>query len=185
VLADLSTVVKKRQRPTRSVEAFTRSAGATEEVDIKSEDLASILIHFEGGAKASASIGQVCAGHKNGFWVEFSGAKASLRWHQEHQNELWIGHRHEPNATLAKDPPLLDPDVRKYTHLPGGHQEGWSDAFCNVLRDVYELIVANRGMSGAIPPAVATFDDGYRANCVVDALLESHRQGGKWNAVSY
>jgi predicted dehydrogenase len=185
VLADLTTVVTKRRRPTRSAEAFARTTGATEEVEIKSEDLASVLIRFEGGAKASASIGQVCAGHKNGFWLEVSGAKASLRWHQEHQNELWIGQRHQPNATLAKDPPLLDPSVRKYTHLPGGHQEGWSDAFCNVLRDVYELIAANRGMAGPIPPPVATFEDGYRANCLVDAMLDSHRQGGIWERVRY
>lgn len=185
VLADLTTVIKKRQRPSRSAEAFARSEGATEEVDIKSEDLASVLVHFEGGAKGSTSIGQVCAGHKNGFWIELSGAKASLRWHQEHQNELWIGQRHQPSAILEKHPPLLDPSVRKYTHLPGGHQEGWSDAFCNVLRDVYELIAANRGMTGPIPPPVATFEDGYRANCLVDAMLESHKQGGKWQKVRY
>ena len=185
VLADLTTVIKKRQRPARSAEAFARTVGATEEVDIKSEDLASVLVHFEGGAKGSTSIGQVCAGHKNGFWVEVSGAKASLRWHQEHQNELWIGQRHQPSAILEKHPPLLDPSVRKYTHLPGGHQEGWSDAFCNVLRDVYELIAANRGMAGPIPPPVATFEDGYRANRLVDAMLESHKQGGKWQKVRY
>jgi predicted dehydrogenase len=185
VLADLTTVIKKRRRPTRSAEAFARSTGATEEVEIKSEDLASILIHFEGGAKASASIGQVCAGHKNGLWLEVNGARASLRWHQERQNELWIGHRHQPNAMLAKDPSLLDPDIRAYTSLPGGHQEGWSDAFCNVLHDVYEVIMSGRGMDGPIPASMATFEDGYRSNCIIDAMLESHRQGGKWNSVSY
>jgi predicted dehydrogenase len=185
VLADLTTVIKKRRRPTRSAEAFARSTGATEEVEIKSEDLASILIHFEGGAKASATIGQVCAGHKNGLWLEVNGARASLRWHQERQNELWIGHRHQPNAMLAKDPSLLDPDIREYTSLPGGHQEGWSDAFCNVLHDVYDVIVSGRGMAGPIPPTMATFEDGYRSNCIIDAMLESHRQGGKWSKVSY
>jgi len=185
VLADLTTVIKKRRRPTRSAEAFARSTGATEEVEIKSEDLASILIHFEGGAKASATIGQVCAGHKNGLWLEVNGARASLRWHQERQNELWIGHRHQPNAVLAKDPSLLDPDIRDYTSLPGGHQEGWSDAFCNVLHDVYEVIMSSRGMAEPIPPTMATFEDGYRSNCIIDAMLESHRQGGTWNKVSY
>ena len=32
-------------------------------------------------------------------------------------------------------------------------------------------------------PAFATFEDGYRAACLVDAVLESHRRGGVWTDV--
>jgi hypothetical protein len=30
---------------------------------------------------------------------------------------------------------------------------------------------------------VATFEDGYRANRIVDAILESAKQGGVWTRV--
>jgi hypothetical protein len=30
---------------------------------------------------------------------------------------------------------------------------------------------------------MATFEDGYRAACVVDAVLQSHRHGGVWTDV--
>ena len=35
----------------------------------------------------------------------------------------------------------------------------------------------------AAPPAFATFEDGYRVACLVDAVLESHRNGGVWTKV--
>ena len=186
VLADLTTVVETRLKPSASTEAFARGgdAGGRETIRIRSEDLASILLRFDNGAKGSVSIGQVCAGHKNGLWFETNGRQASLRWEQERQNELWIGRRDVANVMLAKDPSLLAPGARAYAHLPGGHQEGWADAFCNVMRDVYGFIAAGKRPGDARPPAFATFEDGYHSACLVDAVLESHRQGGVWTSVA-
>jgi hypothetical protein len=79
---------------------------------------------------------------------------------------------------------LLSATARGYAHLPGGHQEAWADAFCNVLRDIYSFIVAGGRPSDPHPPAFATFDDGYRAAAIVDAILESHRRGGAWTTVA-
>ena len=184
VLADLTTVVDTRLKPPASPEAFARSGDAAREpVRIRSEDLATILLHFADGAKGSVSIGQVCAGHKNGLWFEVSGRQASIRWNQELQNELWIGRRDAANSVLAKDPSLLAPGARAYAHLPGGHQEGWADAFCNVMRDIYGVIAAGQGAGGPRPPAFATFEDGYHSACLVHAVLESHRRGGVWTGV--
>lgn len=150
----------------------------------RSEDLATVLVRFDGGARGAVNVGQVCAGHKNGLWFEANGASASLRWLQEEQNALWIGRRDAANAVLAKDPSLLAPAARAYAHLPGGHQESWADAFCNVMRDIYGFIRDARPPSDPHPPAFATFEDGYRAACIVDAVLESHRAGGVWTSVS-
>ena len=183
VLADLTTVVGTRLKPSRSTEAFATSGDAArEEVQISSEDLATILVRFDDGAKGCVSVGQVCAGHKNGLWFEVNGRTASVRWLQERQNELWIGHRDRANAVLAKDPSLLGPVARGYAHLPGGHQEAWADAFCNVMRDIYDVI-AGRRPADPRPPAFATFEDGYHSACVVDAVLESHRRGAVWTRV--
>jgi len=185
VLADLTTVVPTRFKPAASTIAFARAGDENREaVAIRSEDLATILVRFDGGAKGSVAVGQVCAGHKNDLWFEVNGRKASLRWLQERQNELWIGHREKANATLAKDPSLLGPAARGYAHLPGGHQEAWADAFCNVMRDVYGVIAARgRGESMTRPPALATFEDGYHSARIVDAVIASHRAGGVWTRV--
>jgi len=93
------------------------------------------------------------------------------------------------------------PEARRYAHLPPGHQEGWSDSFCNVLRDVYSRIAAvttaaasasypsksasgtTTAASATTSAAFATFEDGYRSALVVDAVLESHRRGGSWTRI--
>ena len=183
VLADLTTVVATRYRPAHARQAFSLAGDSGgEPFAVRGEDLATLLVRFEGGAKGTVTVGQVCAGHKNDLQIEVNGATGSLAWRQERQNELWVGRRDEPNAVLAKDPSLLTVAARPYAHLPGGHQEGWSDAFCNVLRDIYSAVrerIMGTSVSPA-PPTVATFEDGYRVAQLVDAVLESHRRGGVW-----
>jgi predicted dehydrogenase len=137
-------------------------------------------VRFDNGAKGTFSAGQVCAGHKNDLVLEVCGSKASLCWRQEQQNELWIGRREKANEILQKDPSLMDAEVRGYAHLPGGHQEAWADAFCNLMRDIYGCIA-----SGEHAEIFATFEDGYRANCIIEAILESAKQGGVWTKVEY
>jgi predicted dehydrogenase len=187
VLGDITTVIPKRKRPKSSREAFAASGAneAFELVDIKVEDLASVLLRFDNGARGSFSVGQVCAGHKNDLILEICGSQASVRWRQEHQNELWIGRRDKANEILQKDPGLIDAEVRGYAHLPGGHQESWADAFCNVMRDIYEFIADGRKPGDPHPPAFATFEDGYRANCIVEAILDSAKRGSAWTKVNY
>ncbi len=187
VLGDITTVIPKRKRPTGSREAFQAAAGheSFELVDIKVEDLASVLVRFDNGAKGAFSVGQVCAGHKNDVVLEVCGSKASLVWKQEQQNELWFGHRDGPNQILQKDPSLMDEAVRGYAHLPGGHQEAWADAFCNLMRDIYGFIRDGKNPSDAHPPAFATFEDGYRANVIIEAILASAKNGSVWTKVKY
>lgn len=186
VLGEVTTVVPRRKRPKKAREAFsTASADEYELVDIQVEDLASVLLRFDNGAKGVFTAGQVHAGHKNDLVVEVSGTAQSIRWAQEDQNYLWLGHRDAPNQLLQKDPSLMMGEVRDYAHLPGGHQEAWPDAFCNLMRDIYGFIAAGKKATDSKPPAFATFEDGYRANVIVDAILESARAGGIWTEVSY
>jgi predicted dehydrogenase len=66
VLGDVTTVIPKRKKPRGSREAFqTGGSGDVDVVDITVEDLASVLVRFDNGAKGSFSVGQVCGGHKN------------------------------------------------------------------------------------------------------------------------
>src|SRR5207247_3601785 len=88
VLSDLTTVIGTRLKPAESIEAFARGGrDRRQAVSIHSEDLASILLRFEGGAKGSVSVGQVCAGHKNGLWFEVNGDRKSTRLNSSHE---WI-----------------------------------------------------------------------------------------------
>ena len=187
VLGDISTTIPKRKKPRGSREAFQAGGAgdAFDLVDIQVEDLASVLVRFDNGARGSFSVGQVCAGHKNDLVLEICGPKGSIRWMQEQQNDLWLGHRDKANEILQKDPSLIDAVAGGYAHLPGGHQEAWADAFANLMRDIYGFIAAGKKPSDPHPPAFATFEDGYRANCIVEAILESAKGGSAWTKVTY
>ena len=185
VLAELTTVIPTRYAASASTEAFSKQpAGERIPIQIQSEDLASVLLRFENGAKGCFSVGQVLPGHKNDLQLELNGSACSLKWKQEVQNELWIGRHNQPNEIMMKDPGLVSDDVRRYTHLPGGHQEAWADAFLNVIRDAYEWIREGAHLD-AKPALLPTFEDGYRSTCVIDAILRSHAAGGLWEAVKY
>jgi predicted dehydrogenase len=186
VLGDISTVVPKRKKPKAAREAFqTGGADDFDLVDIKVEDLASVLVRFENGAKGTFTAGQICSGHKNDLVLEVCGSSKALRWRQEDQNYLWIGNRDNANEILQKDPSLLDAEVRGYAHLPGGHQEGWPDANFNLMRDIYGFISSGKKPSEAHPPAFATFEDGYRANAIIEAIIDSAKKGSVWTDVKY
>ncbi len=189
VLADLTTVIKTRKKPTTVQETFTEAkddAGEPREpFTVNVDDLGSVLVRLENGCKGVFTASQVCAGHKNDLVFEVDGLGGSLRWYQERQNELWLGRRDGGNVELAKDPGAMDASARGYAHLPGGHQEGWATAFHNVMRDIYTFIADGKGPTDPHPPAFATFEDGYRANCIVDAILASSAAGGVWTKVVY
>ena len=61
--------------------------------------------------------------------------------------------------------------------------KGWATAFHTVLRDIYTFIASGRGPNEPRPPAFATFEDGYRINRIVDAILASSTAGGVWTPV--
>jgi len=51
------------------------------------------------------------------------------------------------------------------------------------MRDVYAFVASGKRPADPRPPAFATFEDGYRAAAIVDAMLDSHRRGGAWTKV--
>jgi len=184
VLADLHTAVPVREPPAAATRAFAKAAKTAprRKVKISSEDLASVLLRFDNGARGCITIGQVLPGHKNDLRLEVNGRLASLAWRQEQPNELWIGHHAQPNTLLTRDPALLAPAARGYAHLPAGHPEAWADAFRNLMADAYAWI-RRGGTPETRPDALPTFADGYRNSLLVDAMLKSHAAGGVWQHV--
>ncbi|SKB25197.1 Gfo/Idh/MocA family oxidoreductase [Luteibacter sp. 22Crub2.1] len=183
VLADLHTVVPVREAPDASAKAFSGSATRSgKRRKITSEDLATVLLRFDNGARGCVTVGQVLPGHKNDLRLEVNGREGSLAWRQEQPNELWLGHHDKANQVLTRDPALMEPGARAYAHLPAGHPEAWADAFRNVIADAYAWIRAGATAKGK-PLALPTFADGYRNSLVVDAMLRSHAAGGAWQPV--
>lgn len=176
VFADLQIVHRTRERPLGEVETFTgkeREAQTAETIDIETEDAASVLMRFRGGARGALYVSQVTAGRKNRMRYEIAGSERALAWNSESPNELWIGHRQEANEALHRDPSLLCEAARAYATYPGGHNEGYDDTFKQGFKAFYETVAA--GDLGA-PPRFATFADGHAEVLLCEAILRSHRE---------
>ncbi|MGH2476120.1 MAG: Gfo/Idh/MocA family protein, partial [Candidatus Limnocylindrales bacterium] len=79
VMADLTTFIGTRHEPTGPVETFsTERSGETVERAIETEDAATILLRFDGGARGVCTISQVSAGRRNKVSWEIDGSTAAL-----------------------------------------------------------------------------------------------------------
>ena len=177
VLADLATVVPVRRKPVKAVETFaTDRETETTPVAIRTEDVALIILRFQGGARGSVAISQVSAGRKNSLQYEIDGAAAAVAWDSEQPDNLWIGHRDRPNELLLRNPALMNSLGRAAARLPGGHVEGFADTFAAHFIAIYDDVIAGRP---AAHPAYATFAAGHTEMLLGDAIAESARTG-RW-----
>jgi predicted dehydrogenase len=176
VFADLRTTIPVRLRPAGEVETFA-SADDLDRVEahMSTEDVAHLLLRFEGGTTGAVVVSQVSAGRKNMLRLEVDGSEGALAWNSERPEELWLGHRDRANETLLRNPALLDESARARTTLPAGHAEGFAETFRELYRAVYST-VAHGGMPA--DPDFPTFGDGHRANVLGDAVALSDREQG-------
>lgn len=171
VMADLTTAVPTRLRPPGGrVETFSRAqATGGDPVAMQTEDVAGVLLRFDGGARGVLTLSQISPGRKNHLSIELSGSRASLQWTAENPEQLWIGHRDAPNELKWRDT----------GDYPAGHGQGYPDAFKALFRSVYRAVAA-----GGPPetPDYPTFDDGVEQAVIADAIAASAREG-RWTTV--
>jgi len=182
VMADLVTIHPTRKRPKVEVETYAGKVlkpEDLEDVEINTEDYASVLREFDSGMQGVMTVNQCAAGRKNRLSFEIDGAKSALAWNQERPNEMWVGRRDGPNQTIMKDPSLLYEEARDYAHYPGGHNEAYPDGPKNLFRNVYGFIAGTRPGGD-----FATFVDGHNEIAICDAILKSGK-AKQWVDVEY
>lgn len=182
VMAELHTFVPTRSRPEGPVESFAAATGDGELIteEMRSDDAASIMLRFDGGARGQVTVSQVAAGHKNRVAIEVDGSEAALSWVSEDPDRLWIGHRGRPNEVMARDPGGMDGSAADLAAFPAGHVEGFPDTFRGLFSRVYADVESGRR---AWNPRYPTFADGHDAVCVTEAVAESSSTGA-WTEVN-
>jgi predicted dehydrogenase len=177
VYADFKTIHPIRKKPLKPLETFTGKLLPPEDYEdkpIHTEDYASVLLHYENGVRGVLTVSQVSSGRKNRIFFEINGSQSSLVWDGERPNELWIGHRSEPNQVLMKDPSLLSPEARTTTSYPGGHNEGFPDTFKQLINKVYNYIIAG---DYSASPDFPTFAEGHYEQVLSEAIERSAKEG--------
>jgi predicted dehydrogenase len=184
VCADFATFLPIRKKPLKPLATFAGKELDPEDYEpkeIRTEDYASILLRFDGGARGCLTVSQVAAGRKNHNAFEINGARSSLAWHSERVDEIWIGHRDKASELMLKDPSTMTPGGRAAAEAPGGHAEGFRSTFKQLYKRVYRAIEA-----GGPPdePDYPTFADGVYALRLGDAIQLSAKER-RWVSVGF
>jgi predicted dehydrogenase len=129
-------------------------------------------VEFANGAIGTLEASRFGGGHKNGEILEINGEKGSIKFNLERLNELevfWIGE--EPKSTQGfRNVSVTEGSHPFYSNWwPHGHIIGWEHTFIHELTHLIDCIVNGKDVA----PYGATFNDGYRAAVVCDAILKS------------
>lgn len=183
VMADLAIVWPTRKASVAAEATFSeqRLDAQYQDIPVTTEDAGSVLFRFDDGSKGCFSVSQVSAGRKNHLSFEISGSQCALSWDQETPQQLWVGHRQQANQILTDDPGLMNADVAASAHFPGGHIEGWPDAFKNMMLQFYQAVQTGQ-MPAPQARRFASFKDGADVMYIIDAIIKSHQQQ-RWVSV--
>lgn len=138
------------------------------------DDDCSVLLRFENGARGVLLASQIEVGELNGLRIRCYGDKGGLVWRQESPNELTLHHIEGRTEIVRAGDASLGADARAATRTPGGHPEGYLEAFANLYRDFAALL---RGESAPLLPGVS---DGLRGMAFIETAVAASRNGSGW-----
>jgi predicted dehydrogenase len=151
-----------------SVSALTRTFVEGREVD----DAFEAIVEFEGSAVGTIEATRLAPGRKNAFTWEINGTNGSLAFDLERLNEL----RHSEGTKGFRTMLVTEPDHPFWQWWwPPGHTIGWEHTF---VHEIHHLLTAI-ATDGDVAPHGATFEDGYRAAEVCDAILRAGGSGAR------
>ena len=144
------------------------------------DDDGAALLRLSGGGKGTLTISQVCVGDANDLAISVYCDEAALHWRQEAPNTMTVRRRDRPDEVWhdGANRAYLSPEVLAIHRTPGGHPEGYLEAFANIYAAFGSQIRGAAAASGA--PGYATMDDTLAGMKFIKACIASHRQGAVW-----
>jgi predicted dehydrogenase len=135
------------------------------------DDAVAAAVEFENGAVGTIEATRLAPGRRNAFQWELNGSRGSVAFDLERLNELHV---------FRAGARGFETVLATGGWWPPGHVVGWSDTFVHELAHLLDAIANDT----EVGPWGATFEDGYRAAEVADAIVRSSETGER-QAVAY
>ena len=147
------------------------------------DDDATVLLRFENGARGVLIASQICAGEENNLKLRIYGEKGGLEWQQHDPNTLWLKWIDRPTEMLRAGGPGLTELALANCRTPGGHPEGYLEAFANHYRNFAGQIRARlEGRAAtAIESDVPDIVDALRGMRFIEATVSAASTDQKWH----
>jgi len=148
------------------------------------DDDINVLIHMENGVKGILHCSQICAGEENDVNIRIYGEKGGIEWHQHDPNTLLVKQLGKPTEIFRAggDKSYLSESAMAHQRTPGGHPEGYLEAFANIYKNVARVIQARLEKMTPDPQYLdfPTVHDGVRGMRFIDAVIKSGENDTQW-----
>ncbi len=148
------------------------------------DDDGNVLLKFENGAAGVLMASQVAAGEENALKIRVYGEKGGIEWAQHEPNTLLVKWLDQPTQILRAGANYSNLSKTALANLrtPGGHPEGYLEAFANIYRNFALTLSAK--IDGKQPqPENLDFpgvEDGIRGMAFIDNVVASAQSKEKW-----
>jgi predicted dehydrogenase len=149
------------------------------------DDDGAVLLKFDNGAKGVLMASQVAAGEENALRIRVYGEKGGIEWFQHDPNTLMIKWLDEPEQILRAGSNYgahLSSFATHNCRTPGGHPEGYLEAFANIYRNF--ALTLGCQLDGKEPtPEMLDFpsvEDGLRGMAFIENVVASAHSDKKW-----
>ncbi|WP_417281024.1 Gfo/Idh/MocA family protein [Celeribacter sp.] len=146
------------------------------------EDHATVLMHYDNGARGRLWVSSVDAGNMGSQRYRFVGSKASVVWSDSHPDQLIYQVQGEPERIMHHGMPYLEEESLAADRMGALHTEGLGDSWANIYLWIAQAIDAKlRGDDVFLKdhhyPDINAGLEGvrWRENCV-----KSADQGAAW-----
>lgn len=153
------------------------------------DDYGTAMITYQNGGLGTVTASQITHGRENDIWIEVDGTKASLEWHQEDPNKLYVRQNGEPHKIYYRDPnaPFATAGHKGACRTPSGHPEGYLEAFANIYTAAFDAII-ERITSGKVEHQNTIYPnvhDGVDGMNFIEKCVASSKEGGAWKSLKH
>jgi predicted dehydrogenase len=142
----------------------------------KLDDDCNAMLRLDNGATGVLMASQVAAGEGNSLRLRVYGDKGSIDWQQQDPNRLRVKWQDGPEEIRHASGGYLSADARAVTRLPGGHPEGYIEAFAVLYREFADTLNGwRKGESNAMPPTLPGIEAGVRGMRFIERAIESNK----------
>jgi predicted dehydrogenase len=149
------------------------------------DDDGAVLLRFDNGATGVLMASQIAAGEENALKIRVYGEKGGIEWAQMEPNTLIVKWLDKPTQLLRPGVGYATPlsfFASHNTRTPGGHPEGYLEAFGNIYRNFALTISAKIEGQQPTPEMLdfPTVDEGVRGMAFIDNVVASSASEQKW-----
>lgn len=151
------------------------------------DDDGNVLLRFENEVNGTLMASQIAAGEENALKIRIYGEKGGIEWAQQEPNTLlvkWLDHPTQILRAGNNYPNILSKTALDNCRTPGGHPEGYLEAFANIYKN-FALTLSSKLEGQAPTEEMLDFpkvEEGVRGMAFIDNVISSSNSNEKWTS---